>query len=83
LEGISRIRGRPKGLGRFQIALRPEDVAEVVKPEEAWDLVHYLRTLQVNNLSLELTMSESTAEGKAIVTAKRMRNPYTGSGVTP
>ncbi|HXR33775.1 MAG TPA: cytochrome c [Verrucomicrobiae bacterium] len=57
--------------------------ADVVKPEDAWDLVHYLRTLQVNNPSPELTMWETTAEGKAIVTAKRVRNTYTGSGVTP
>ncbi len=32
--------------------------ADVIKPEEAWDLVHYLRTLQVNNKSPELTMWE-------------------------
>jgi mono/diheme cytochrome c family protein len=57
--------------------------ADVVKPEEAWDLVHYLRTLQVNNASPELTLWESTAEGKAIVSAKRVRNTYTGSGIIP
>jgi cytochrome c oxidase cbb3-type subunit 2 len=57
--------------------------ADVVKPEDAWDLVHYLRTLQVNNKSPELALWESTPEGKAIVEAKRVRNTYTGSGVTP
>ena len=57
--------------------------ADVVKPEDAWDLVHYLRTLQVNNKSPELTLWESTPEGKAIVEAKRVRNTYTGSGVIP
>ena len=57
--------------------------ADVVKPEEAWDLVHYLRTLQYNNPSPELALWESTPEGKAIVAAKRVRNTNTGSGVSP
>ena len=57
--------------------------ADVVKPEDAWDLVHYLRTLQVNNSSPELTMWESSAEGKAIVSEKKVRNTSTGSGVVP
>jgi cytochrome c oxidase cbb3-type subunit 2 len=57
--------------------------ADVVKPEEAWDLVHYLRTLQYNNPSPELTLWESTPEGKAIVEAKRVKQTYTGSGVKP
>jgi cytochrome c oxidase cbb3-type subunit 2 len=57
--------------------------ADVVKPDEAWDLVHYLRTLQYNNPSPELALWESTPEGKAIVEAKRVRNTNTGSGVSP
>ena len=57
--------------------------ADVVKPEDAWDLVHYLRTLQYNNPSPELTLWESTPEGKAIVAAKRVENTNTGSGVKP
>jgi hypothetical protein len=57
--------------------------ADVVKPEDAWDLVHYLRTLQYNNASPELALWESTPEGKAIVAAKQVRNTYTGSGVNP
>jgi len=57
--------------------------ADVVKPEEAWDLVHYLRTLQYNNPSPELALWESTPEGKAIVAAKRVENTNTGSGVRP
>src|SRR5271165_1166448 len=57
--------------------------ADVVKPEDAWDLVHYLRTLQVNNKSPELTMWESTKEGEALVAAKKVRNTYTGSGIIP
>ena len=57
--------------------------ADVVKPEDAWDLVHYLRTLQYNNRSAELALWESTPEGKAIVAAKQVRNTNTGSGVKP
>ena len=57
--------------------------ADVVKSDDAWDLVHYLRTLQYNNPSPELTLWESTPEGKAIVAAKRVENTNTGSGVKP
>ncbi len=57
--------------------------ADVIKPEDAWDLVHFLRTLQVNNPSPELTLWESTPEGKAIVASKKVRNTYTGSGIIP
>ncbi len=57
--------------------------ADVVKPEDAWDLVHYLRTLQVNNASPELALWQTTPEGKAIVSAKKVENTYTGSGVKP
>jgi mono/diheme cytochrome c family protein len=57
--------------------------ADVVKPEDAWDLVHYLRTLQYNNPSPELTLWESTPEGKEIVAAKRVQQTYTGSGFKP
>jgi cytochrome c oxidase cbb3-type subunit 2 len=57
--------------------------ADVVKPEDAWDLVHYLRTLQYNNKSPEMTLWMSTPEGKAIVEAKHVENTYTGSGVKP
>jgi cytochrome c oxidase cbb3-type subunit 2 len=57
--------------------------ADVVKPEDAWDLVHYLRTLQYNNQSPELALWEGTPEGKAIVAAKKVENTNTGSGVKP
>ena len=57
--------------------------ADVVKPEEAWDLVHFLRTLQYNNKSPELTLWMSSKEGADIVNAKRVQNTYTGSGVKP
>src|SRR5271169_3475682 len=46
--------------------------ADVIKPEDAWDLVHYLRTLQVNNASPELAQWQSSPEGKAIVSAKKV-----------
>jgi len=57
--------------------------ADVVKPEEAWDLVHYLRTLQIWHKSPELTLWESTPEGAAIVKAERVRNTYTGNPIHP
>jgi mono/diheme cytochrome c family protein len=57
--------------------------ADVVKPEEAWDLVHYLRTLQIWHDSPELALWESTPEGAAIVKAERVRNTNTGSGIHP
>jgi mono/diheme cytochrome c family protein len=57
--------------------------ADVIKPDDAWDLVHYLRTLQIYNKSPELTMWEGTKEGAAIVNTKKVENTYTGSGVNP
>jgi len=55
--------------------------ADVVKPEEAWDLVHYLRTLQVTHKSPELTLWMSTPEGSAIVSAQKVGGTPTGSGI--
>lgn len=57
--------------------------ADVIKPEDAWDLVHYLRTLQYNNKSPELTLWLSTKEGAAIVNAQKVSNTYTGSDLKP
>jgi mono/diheme cytochrome c family protein len=57
--------------------------ADVIKPEDAWDLVHFLRTLQYNNPSPELTLWLSTKEGAAIVNAQKVANTNTGSGVNP
>jgi len=54
---------------------------DVVKPEEAWDLVHYLRTLQVKHKSPELTLWMSTKEGAAIVSAQKISGTPTGSGI--
>lgn len=57
--------------------------ADVIKPEDAWDLVHFLRTLQYNNKSPELTLWLSTKDGAAIVNAQKVANTNTGSGVNP
>src|SRR5216683_341361 len=55
--------------------------ADVMKPAEAWDLVHYLRTLQVNLKSHELTVWEGTKEGAEIVKeTKASQGTPTGSG---
>ena len=55
--------------------------ADVVKPEEAWDLVHYLRTLQVAHKSPELTLWMTTKEGAEYVASQRIHETPTGSGV--
>jgi mono/diheme cytochrome c family protein len=55
--------------------------ADVIKPDEAWDLVHFLRTLQVTHKSPELTTWESTKEGAAEVAAKKIKGTPTGSGI--
>src|SRR6195256_3222029 len=55
--------------------------ADVVKPDEAWDLVRYLRTLQVNHKSPELALWMTTKEGAAIVSAQKISGTPTGSGI--
>jgi mono/diheme cytochrome c family protein len=55
--------------------------ADVIKPEEAWDLVHYLRTLQVSKKSPELALWTSTPEGAAIVSTQKISGTPTGSGI--
>jgi len=55
--------------------------ADVIKPEEAWDLVHYLRTLQVTHKSPELALWVTTKEGAAIVAAQKIYGTPTGSGM--
>ena len=55
--------------------------ADVVKPEEAWDLVHYLRTLQVSRKSPELALWESTKEGAEHRWRQEHHGTPTGSGV--
>ena len=55
--------------------------ADQLKPEEAWDLVHFLRTLQVTHKSPELRLWESTKEGAETVKATKTGGTPTGSGV--
>jgi mono/diheme cytochrome c family protein len=55
--------------------------ADVVKPDEAWDLVHFLRTLQVTHKSPELTLWESTKEGAEQAALSKVKGTPTGSGV--
>jgi mono/diheme cytochrome c family protein len=55
--------------------------ADVIKPAEAWDLVHYLRTLQVTHKSPELKLWEGAKEGAELVKATRTGGTPTGSGV--
>ncbi len=54
---------------------------DVVKPEEAWDLVHFLRTLQVNHKSPELALWESTKEGAEQVASRKVKGTPTGGGI--
>ena len=55
--------------------------ADVIKPEDAWDLVHYLRTLQVTHKSPELVLWMSSKEGAEIVNAQKITGTPTGSGI--
>ena len=55
--------------------------ADQLKPGEAWDLVHFLRTLQVKHKSPELRLWVSTKEGAEIVKATKTGGTPTGSGV--
>jgi len=55
--------------------------ADVIKPEDAWDLVHFLRTLQVTQRSAELTLWGSTKEGAAQIASRKVSGTPTGSGI--
>jgi cytochrome c oxidase cbb3-type subunit 2 len=55
--------------------------ADVIKPEDAWDLVHFLRTLQVTHKSPELTLWGSTKEGAAQIASRKVSGTPTGSGI--
>jgi len=55
--------------------------ADVIKPEDAWDLVHYLRTLQVTRKSAELTLWMSSKEGAEVANAQKIVGTPTGSGI--
>ena len=54
--------------------------ADLIKPEESWDLVHYLRTLQVTHKSPELTLWRNSKEGAEIVNAQKIAGTPTGAG---
>lgn len=54
---------------------------DVIKPEDAWDLVHYLRTLQVTHKSPELSLWKNTKEGAELVKAATITGTPTGSGI--
>jgi cytochrome c oxidase cbb3-type subunit 2 len=54
--------------------------SDVIKPDEAWDLAHYLRTLQINHKSPELTLWEGSKEGMEAVKSERAGGTPTGSG---
>jgi mono/diheme cytochrome c family protein len=55
--------------------------ADVIKPEDAWDLVHFLRTLQVTHTSPELALWGSTKEGAAQIASRKISGTPTGSGI--
>jgi cytochrome c oxidase cbb3-type subunit 2 len=57
--------------------------ADVIKPDDAWDLVHFLRTLQVTYKSPELALWESTKEGAQQVASRKVSGTPTGSGFKP
>jgi hypothetical protein len=51
----------------------------IIKPEDAWDLVHYLRTLKVTFKSRELALWLTSKEGAEIVNAQKIVGTPTGS----
>jgi mono/diheme cytochrome c family protein len=55
--------------------------ADVIKPEDAWDLVHYLRTLQVAHKSPEFALWMTSKEGAEINKAQKITGTPTGAGV--
>jgi cytochrome c oxidase cbb3-type subunit 2 len=55
--------------------------ADVIKPDDAWDLVHYLRTLQIAHKSPELAVWMGSKEGAEIVNAQKITGTPTGSGI--
>jgi mono/diheme cytochrome c family protein len=55
--------------------------ADVIKPEDAWDLVHYLRTLQVAHKSPEFALWMTSKEGAEFNKAQKITGTPTGAGV--
>jgi cytochrome c oxidase cbb3-type subunit 2 len=54
--------------------------ADVIKPDEAWDLVHFLRTLQLTLKTPELALWESTKDGAQQIASRKAHGTPTGSG---
>jgi hypothetical protein len=50
--------------------------ANVIKPEDAWDLTHSLRSLQMNDKGHELTLCESAPEGIRLRPAENAEHRY-------
>jgi len=54
--------------------------ADVIKPEEAWDLVHFLRTLQVTTKSPELALWDPQGR-RGTNRLRKVSGTHTGSGI--
>jgi mono/diheme cytochrome c family protein len=55
--------------------------ADVIKPDDAWDLVHYLRTLQVTHKSPELALWMTSKDGAEFIKAQKINGTATGAGI--
>jgi mono/diheme cytochrome c family protein len=55
--------------------------ADVIKPEDAWDLVHYLRTLQVSHKSPERVLWMTSKEGAEFIKTQKITGTPTGAGI--
>ena len=53
----------------------------IIKPEDAWDLVHCMRTLQVTRKSPELAFWLTSKHGPEIVNAQYIVGTPTGSDI--
>jgi len=53
----------------------------IIKPEDAWDLVRYMRTLQVTQKSPELAVWLTSKGGVEIVNAEKTVGAPAGSGI--
>ena len=53
----------------------------IIKTEGAWDLVHYMRRLQVTHKSPELPLWLTSKDGAEIVNARRITGTPPGSGI--
>ncbi len=53
----------------------------IIKLEDAWDLVRYMRTLQVMHKSPELALWLTSKGGVEIVNAQKTVGAPTGSGI--